>query len=75
MRRIALALVALVLLTPNLGCMAFSSHVRGVCRKSVVVYDSELYVVDLNKCVAHKVTIAECDPAEGTEIVIVESED
>jgi hypothetical protein len=70
-----LALLAVALLAQSLGCMAVSSRVRGVCHKSVVVYDNELYVVDLNRSVAHKVTITECAPAEHTEVVIVETEE
>ena len=74
MRRITLALLALALCAPVLGCMAISAHQRGVCNKSVVVYNDELYVVDHNRCVAHKVKVTECDPADSTKVVIIESD-
>ena len=74
MRRIVLTLLALVLLVPGLGCMAVSSHVRGVCRKSVVVYEGELYVVDLNECIAHKVMVREDEPSDGAEVIVIETE-
>ena len=75
MRRIALALLALALLVPGSGCLAVSSHVRGVCRKSVVVYEGQMYVVDVNRCVAHRVAITKCDPSDRTEVVIIEADD
>ena len=76
MRRLVLGLLAVGLVVPGLGCMAVSSHVRGTCHRSVVVYRDELYVVDVAKCVAHKVAMTEClDQAEGTEVVVVETED
>jgi hypothetical protein len=75
MRRIVLGLLTLGLLVPGLGCMAVSSHVRGACHRSVIVYRDELYVVDVAKCVAHKVTMTECpDQAESSEVVVVETE-
>ncbi len=74
MRAIALALLALVLLVPNLGCMAFSSHTRDTCRRSVVVYEGEMYVVDLNNRVAHKVAIARQDASGHSETVVIEQE-
>ena len=75
MRRIVLSLLALGLLVPGLGCMAVSSHVRGTCHRSVIVYRDELYVVDVAKCMARKVTMTECpDQAESTEVVVVETE-
>lgn len=76
MRRIVLGFLGVALLVPGLGCMAVSSNVRGVCPKSVVVYRDELYVVDVDKCEAHKVTITECaNPPESTEVVVVENEE
>lgn len=74
MRRIVLTLLALVLLVPGLGCMAFSTHVHGACRKSIVVYKGELYVVDLKQCVARRVTVSDDEPSDGDEVVVIETE-
>ena len=71
MRSMLLTLLALLLLVPHLGCLAFytTHHVRG---KTAIVIDDEVYVVDLKARTARKVTITQPEEIEDVEVIIIE---
>ncbi|MCP4248021.1 MAG: hypothetical protein GY778_13320 [bacterium] len=74
MRGVLLGLSVLTLLVVNSGCVVASSTQLGQPRKSVVVMDDEMYVVDLKTRSARKVALVHDQDTSETQTIIIESE-
>jgi hypothetical protein len=75
MRMVLMTLAAALVLVCASGCVVASSTQHGVWGKSVVVWQDELYVVDLKTHKAHRVHIEPPTEGETTEIIIIEEND
>ena len=75
MRMTLMALAAALVLICGTGCVVASSTHHNLCGKSAVVWDDEIYVVDLKACKARKVRIEPCTQSETIETIIIKEED
>jgi hypothetical protein len=74
MRRILLAVAVLGLVWSATGCVVATTTTHGVPRKSLVVLDDDVYVVDLKDRTARKVALIRCEEAETVETITIEAE-
>ena len=75
MRTALMTLAAALVLICGTGCLVASTTHHNLCGKSAVVWDDEIYVVDLKACRAHKVQIEPDTEVETIETIIIEEED
>ena len=75
MRTVLMTLAAALVLVCASGCVVATSMEHGVWGKSVVVWQDELYVVDLETCKAHRVEIEPPTEGEDTDTIIIEEQE
>lgn len=75
MRTALMTLAAALVLICGTGCLVASTTHHNLCGKSAVVWDDEIYVVDLKACKAHRVRIEPGPQSETIETIIIEEED
>ncbi len=75
MRTVLMTLAAALVLVCASGCIVASHTQTGHCGKSVVVWNDELYVVDVKCRKAHRVHLELPTEGETTEIIIIEEND
>ncbi|HUU09882.1 MAG TPA: hypothetical protein VM431_05020 [Phycisphaerae bacterium] len=74
MRTVLMALAAVFVLTAASGCLVASTTRHGVYNKSAVVWQDDIYVVDLNRCTARRVHLEPCHEGEIIETITIEEE-
>jgi hypothetical protein len=74
MRTVLLILAAAFVFVCGSGCLVASTTHHAQAGKSVVVWNDELYVVDLKARKARRVTLVPCDERERIKTIIIEEE-
>ena len=75
MRTVLMTLAAALVLVCGSGCVVASTTRHSVCGKSAVVWNDDIYVVDLKARKAHRVQVEPCAESETIETIIIEEEE
>lgn len=75
MRTVLMTLAAALVLVCGSGCVVASTTQHGVCGKSVVVWNDDIYVVDVKARKAHRVEVEPYAESETIETIIIQEDE
>ena len=75
MRTVMMTLAAALVLVCGSGCLVASTTQHGVCGRSAVVWNDDIYVVDLKARKARRVQMEPCAESETIETIIIEEDE